>query len=1112
MSGGAPRLNRRDLMRLAAGGVGYGTLLRLSEGTAFAAGPIGPVSIENLQPGTIDWLLTKPARAQEIEGYASLTSVNRGGQIQFFVNCADSQYKLEIFRLGWYGGLGGRRMLGPITRTGIRQPAPSLQPATNLIECAWNSPYTLTVPYDAGDPTVWASGMYVAKLTGLTNGWQTYIPFVVRDDQRAADFLFQSSVTTFQAYNTWGGKCLYDYLSPGGRSRKVSFNRPYRVQSLASLAGGCGAAELITGGDGGPPAGWELNMLRWLEREGFDVAYCTNIDVHENPTLLRPYKGFLSVGHDEYWSWEMRQNVTAARDAGVSLGFFSANSVYWQIRLEPSTVNGAPNRTIVCYKYSPRDYQGDTTEDPYYLDSDPSNDHKITITWRGTLPGANKTAMPEEQLIGTQYDFGSDAVNADLVVSNAAHWVFAGTGLVNGAKVRGLVGYEADRMHGSSPVGTVLLARSPHTGNTFTGSSVSDMTLYQAASKALVFATGSMQWAFGLDDFNAGLRGSVASEAAQQITRNVLTAFTNAETHARAAAHPGGPYSSLMGEAVQFDGSASKGFNSSSIVRYEWDFGDGTSGVGVSPTHVYAQPGSYIVRLSVTDAAGTVDSSLASVTVYRLIKSVTADSTWDTVWQGKRYYYPPEGLADDILPAPTDADIFKQWVSAGGLTMSSDGYLATPVNVYCQLYRRSRISSIRLYQSAYNQGSQLRTREYKLYSRITGGAWTLIGSGSLADVHLAAGDTAFTARDADEIRIQIMRGWDLVNKAVGLAEVRIGTDGPVGAGPVVKIGGPYSGTVSQPIQFDGRASYDPDGTIVKYEWSFGDGTTSTAANPSKIYNTAGSYTVRLTVTDNNGLTASETATVPVATQSTNKPPVAQTTGPYVAAVGKPVPFDGGLSSDPDGTIASYAWAFGDGTTGAGVRPVKSYAQAGTYSVNLTVTDNSGGKASVTTTAVAGPRYKTAVATSVYDSNRGGTRFYYPATGVGDYVVPVPTSSDLTRQWLSSDKLRMDSTGKLSTPVSLTLTLWFRKTVRQIKLNQASFTDGKSFHTKDFVVYARPTGGSWVRIGSGQMPNTKAALVTLNVTAAEADEIGIEVISTWDTSTSKGVGLSEVEVL
>lgn len=178
---------------------------------------------------------------------------------------------------------------------------------------------------------------------------------------------------------------------------------------------------------------------------------------------------------------------------------------------------------------------------------------------------------------------------------------------------------------------------------------------------------------------------------------------------------------------------------------------------------------------------------------------------------------------------------------------------------------------------------------------------------------------------------------------------------------------------------------------------------------------------------------------------------------------------------------------------------------------LTVTDNAGAKATASTTVTVGNRYRSAWASSVLDYWDKGKRYYYPAITVGDYTVPVPSSTDQLKQWLSKTKLSLYSDGKLKTPVSLTVALWARKTVRQIKLNQASYPDGKSFHTKDFVVYARRSNSNWVQIGSGQMPNTKAALLTLNVTATEADEVSIQITSTWDTW-NKGVGLSEVEVL
>ena len=263
------------------------------------------VQIENAKAGTTAWQLTHPSFNREIEGYASLTSVNRGQQISFFVNTSEATYTLEIFRAGWYGGLGGRRLTNPVTLPGVAQVIPQPDATTELIECDWTNPYVLTIPStpsDPSDPGYWASGVYFAKLTAGTSGRQSYIIFVVRDDARASDYFFQCSVTTYQAYNIWGGRDLYS--SPQGR--KVSFDRPY--------TSGYGLGQFTL---------YEFSLLRFLEREGYDVTYCTDVDTHESGSSLLSHRSFLSVGHDEYWSWQMRTNVEAARDQGVSLAFLS---------------------------------------------------------------------------------------------------------------------------------------------------------------------------------------------------------------------------------------------------------------------------------------------------------------------------------------------------------------------------------------------------------------------------------------------------------------------------------------------------------------------------------------------------------------------------------------------------------------------------------------------------------------------------------------------------------------------------------------------------------------------------------------------------------------------
>lgn len=478
----------------------------------------------------------------EIEGYASLTSVNRGGQIDLFVNTSDPTYTIDIYRMGWYGGLGARKVAGPITRTGVAQAMPTHDPSTGFLECAWVSPYTLTVPNNPSDPTDWASGVYLAKLTG-SSGKQSYIIFVVRDDGRASDFLYQSSVTTYQAYNNWGGKSLYDYpLSTqmpiisdtnSHRAAKVSFNRPYAPNVFKpEAATGAGAGEFLTNAHQQErvlPAGWEYNVVRFLEREGYDVTYCTDIDTHANPNLIAPHKAFLSVGHDEYWTWQMRAHVEAARDGGRHLAFLGSNAVFYQIRLEASGVTGQAARTMVGYKRKNPDQSG-PTGDPFATDADPGNNQFITVQWRDSLVN-----RPEDSLIGVRYRLGANPVDADIVIENDSHWACRGACLT-GDTLRRLLGVEADERVSGFPVPEEgIIGKSPY-AHPQDGRQHSHMTAYDAPSGATVFATGTMVWGWGLDDFNKEIMGldlsihrpkqdNLVNVKAQWMTRNVLARF-----------------------------------------------------------------------------------------------------------------------------------------------------------------------------------------------------------------------------------------------------------------------------------------------------------------------------------------------------------------------------------------------------------------------------------------------------------------------------------------------------------------------------------------------------------------------------------------------------------
>lgn len=357
------------------------------------------------------------------------------------------------------------------------------------------------------------SGVYLVKLTTEPIPHDSYIIFVVRDDARASDFLFQTSVTTYQAYNNWGGQSLYAFNSVGAeQASQVSFNRPYAFSAVVDAASGGGAGDFLTTNSIPPdypasPAGWEYNFVRWLEREGFDVAYTTNIDVHRDGAPLFAHAAFFSVGHDEYWSWQMRNHVELARDRGVHLAFFSANTCYWQIRLEPSGITHEPDRTIVAYKEKAR------WHDPLWLDETVANDGHVTTQWRNP-----PVSRPEADLLGVMYV--ESPVDSDFEVAEAEHWIFQQTGLRRGDVLPGLLGYEVDGVDGTGLDAPTVLARARG------GAGHGAMTVYVAESGAMVFATGSMQWVWSLDDFHAPLlRPLLHHGGAEQMTRNLLEHF-----------------------------------------------------------------------------------------------------------------------------------------------------------------------------------------------------------------------------------------------------------------------------------------------------------------------------------------------------------------------------------------------------------------------------------------------------------------------------------------------------------------------------------------------------------------------------------------------------------
>lgn len=460
-----------------------------------------PVRRENELPGTRDWMLTSTHvdretgwRSAAIEGYCSRTRVRPGEIIEFHVSTDPAEpFDLEFYRLGFYAGLGGRRVGGFANLRGETHPLPPVSPK-RLRDCQWPVAARLRIPGD------WVSGLYLGRLRTRRSGLESYVIFIVRDD-RQTDFLFQCSDHTWQAYNRWPDHfALYDNGQHSwwwGGQVQVSFNRPYaRYCQIFDAPLSQGSGEFLL---------WEFPIAFWLEREGHDVSYISNQDTHSDPRGLRRAKGFLSVGHDEYWTLPMFRNVQAAIRDGLNVAFLSGNAVCGRIELAADT-RGNPDRVFErTGVFGP---PGGTREF-VAMDSLPHE-----------RPYAN-------ELVGA-HSTGPVTGGADWTCVKPDHWLFEGTGMRRGDSIPGLVGWE---WHGDpAPIpGLEVVASGPTqeapgkpNGGTYTA------TIYPGPKGNFVFNAATIWWGDGLSEPPGYRRPSVYTSPKgpdpriQAITRNLL--------------------------------------------------------------------------------------------------------------------------------------------------------------------------------------------------------------------------------------------------------------------------------------------------------------------------------------------------------------------------------------------------------------------------------------------------------------------------------------------------------------------------------------------------------------------------------------------------------------
>jgi hypothetical protein len=468
------------------------------------------VVTENKLTGTpqSEWDLSGPG-STSLQGFTTDISVNHGSTINFKIQASTNNWKIDIYRLGYYQG-NGARLITTINETAPKsQPSPITNSATGEVDAGnWSVTASWSVPASA------VSGVYIAHLLDQNNtNNENHIPFIVRADESTSDILFQTSDTTWQAYNGWGGANLYGGNGPGGdsapgRAYKVSYNRPICTRDP------CGTDAATTDFIFGA----EFAAIYWLEQNGYDVSYIAEVDTARAPSLLRQHKIFTSTGHDEYWDTTARANVEEARAAGVNLVFMSGNEVYWKTRWEPSIDGSAtPYRTLVCYKET----RHNAPLDP--VDANPS------WTWTGTWrdPRFSPPAdggKPENALTGTIFavdSYRSDSIKVPYAMSGLRFWrntphvaktASGGTTTLT----QNILGYEWDASpdNGVAPAGlidlssttldvsTLLLDYGSTTGN---GTATHHLTLYRDPnSGALVFGAGTVFWAWGLSDNHDG--------------------------------------------------------------------------------------------------------------------------------------------------------------------------------------------------------------------------------------------------------------------------------------------------------------------------------------------------------------------------------------------------------------------------------------------------------------------------------------------------------------------------------------------------------------------------------------------------------------------------------
>jgi len=457
--------------------------------------PAGWSRAENAKPGDSSWRNGFDADTSVVAGYLDQVSAACGDSVDLHLSGYVSSASVTAYRMGWYGGAGGRVVWSTPKVPVSASPVKNSGAPTYTVEASW--PVATRIPITPE----WTPGFYLLMVRARPQDDGDAIPLIVRDDSDgngvpgsgSSPLLLQASVLTYQAYNNYGRYSLYyGPKDKSGkrtdRSRVASFDRPYN-------------------GDGyQAPFLYDIPLAAEAEKLGLDVDYTTDVDVDRRPSQVVAHKALLIGGHSEYWTRRMYDAAVYARDKGTNIAFFGANEVYWHARLEPAP--SGPDRRMVVYRQA--------EEDPL-AKSDPA---QATVLW-----DSRALQRPEAALVGPAYgELGTHG--GAFRVLQPDSWIFAGTGAAKNQVLKNSLAGEYDTVKNdfATPPDIDVIAAAPIL---FSGHpTMATMSYYSAPSGAGVFAGGMTYWdcQFGGSCKNHEVDPGT-SKLLARMTDNVLRAF-----------------------------------------------------------------------------------------------------------------------------------------------------------------------------------------------------------------------------------------------------------------------------------------------------------------------------------------------------------------------------------------------------------------------------------------------------------------------------------------------------------------------------------------------------------------------------------------------------------